>query len=148
MLVEDVIKLAVDTVQEHHPATKKFIIQSDNASGFASQESIQLILNMNTRLDYEKNCVEQMDIHRNTDRENMIGCLLLIHQLKLQAYVADENYILVEDDTVKTISFNGVISGTADVLVDAENLFVNISLTKTNFHIRTVERETHGLCWQ
>ena len=49
-----VIQLDVDIVQYRHPASKKVIIQSDNASGFASQELILFILNMNTRLDDEK----------------------------------------------------------------------------------------------
>ena len=54
----------------------------------------------------------------------------------------DNTNIIIEDDIVNAVSFNRGISGTTDVLVDAENLFVNISLKKTNFHIRTVERET------
>ena len=35
--VAAVIQLAFDTVQDCHPASKKFIIQSDHANGFASQ---------------------------------------------------------------------------------------------------------------
>ena len=35
--VEDVIQLAVDTLQDLYPAAKKVIIQSDNAGGFTSQ---------------------------------------------------------------------------------------------------------------
>ena len=57
MQVVAVIHLAVGTVHDRHPAAKKFIIQSDNASGFASQELIPFIFNMNTRLDDEKNGV-------------------------------------------------------------------------------------------
>ena len=49
----------------------------------------------------------------------------------------DENYILIEDDIVKTISCNGGIYGTAAVLVDATNLFVNRYLKKNIFKIRT-----------
>ena len=55
--MEAVIQLAVDTVQDFHPATKEFIIQSDKASGFASQEIIPFTFTMNTRLDDEKNVV-------------------------------------------------------------------------------------------
>ena len=77
--VEAVIQLTVDTLQDHHTAAKKFIIQSDNASGFASQELIQFIFSINNRLDDEKKCcVEHMDIHRSTDRKNTIGHSLLI----------------------------------------------------------------------
>ena len=35
----------------------------------------------------------------------------------------DDNDIIIEDDILKTISFNGGISGTTDVLVGVENLF-------------------------
>ena len=52
-----VIHLAVDTVQYCHTVTKKVIIQSDNASGFASQELIPFIFNMNNRLYDGKNVV-------------------------------------------------------------------------------------------
>ena len=45
------MKLAVDTLEDRHSTAKKVIVQSDNASGFFSQEIILFILNMNTRLD-------------------------------------------------------------------------------------------------
>ena len=48
------IHLAVDTVKDRHPAAKKVTIQSDNASGFASQELISFVFNMNSRLDDKK----------------------------------------------------------------------------------------------
>ena len=52
-----VIQLSVGTVQDRHPAAKNVIIQSDNASGFASRELIPFIFNMNTILGDEKNVV-------------------------------------------------------------------------------------------
>ena len=67
MQVAAVIQLAVDAFQDRHPAAKKVVIQPDNESGFASQELIPLIFNMNTILDDENNSVEQMDIHRSID---------------------------------------------------------------------------------
>ena len=42
----------------------------------------------------------------------------------------DDNDILIEDDIVKAISFNGGISGNVDVLVDAANIFVKRDLKK------------------
>ena len=56
--VAAVIQLDVDTVQYHYPAEKKVIIQSDNASGFYSQELIPFIFNTNTRLDDETCCFD------------------------------------------------------------------------------------------
>ena len=50
-----VIQLDVDTVQDQHPSVKKVIIQSNNESGFASQELIPFIFNTNTRIDDETN---------------------------------------------------------------------------------------------
>ena len=60
----------------------------------------------------------------------------------------DDNKILIEDDIVKDISFNGGISGTTDVLVDVENLFGKRAVKKNKFKIRTGARETHELCWR
>ena len=59
----------------------------------------------------------------------------------------DDNDILVEDDIVKAISFNGTISGTTAFFYQA-NLFGKRTLKKTNFKIRTGERETHKVCWR
>ena len=44
----------------------------------------------------------------------------------------DDNEIIIKDDIVKTISFNGGISGTTAVLVDAYNLFGKRYLKKKN----------------
>ena len=42
----------------------------------------------------------------------------------------DDNNILIKDDIMKAISFNGGISGTTAVIVDAENIFEKRSLKK------------------
>ena len=60
MQVAAVIQLDVDTVKDLHPTEKKAIIQSDNASGFSSQELIPFIFNMNTIIDDENNVVFSM----------------------------------------------------------------------------------------
>ena len=72
MRVVDVIQLDVETVQYRHPAEKKIITQSENASGFASQELIPFVFNMNTRLYNGKRSFEQMDIHRSIDLETFL----------------------------------------------------------------------------
>ena len=87
---------------------------------------------MSTRLDDKKCCIEQMDIHRRTDRKNTIGYSLLISQIKIQVYVEDDNDILIGDDIVKAISFNGGIYDTTFILVDAANLFSKRSLKKNS----------------
>ena len=45
----------------------------------------------------------------------------------------DDNDIIIEDYIVKAISFNGGISGTTAVLVDAENIFVKRSWKENQF---------------
>ena len=67
--------------------------------------------------------------------EAHIGKILLdTHYLfldkKIQAYVEDDNDILIEDDIMKAISFNMGLYGTTAVLVDASNLFGNRALKK------------------
>ena len=59
----------------------------------------------------------------------------------------DDNYILIEDDIVEAISFNGDISGTTAVLVDEVNPFGKIALKKNKPKIRTEARGTHELFW-
>ena len=44
----------------------------------------------------------------------------------------DNNEILIEDDIMKAISFNGDISGTTAVLVDAVNIFGKRASKKNN----------------
>ena len=58
----------------------------------------------------------------------------------------DENDILIEDDILKAISFNGGISVTTAVLVDAAALFGKRALNKINSKIKTGARETHVVC--
>ena len=59
-----------------------------------------------------------------------------------------DNDILIGDDIVKAISFNGGISSTTDVLVDEDNIFGKRALKKNRFKIRTGARATHELCWR
>ena len=73
-----------------------------------------------------------MEIHIVTDRTNTIGYSLFISQLNFQAYVEDDNDILIEDDIMKAINFNWVIYSTTDVLVDAADIFDKRAL-KTKF---------------
>ena len=57
-----------------------------------------------------------------------------------------DNDIPIEDDIANAISFNGGISGTTSVLVDAENIFGKSDLKKINAKTRTGARETHEVC--
>ena len=49
---------------------------------------------------------------------------------KIQAYVKDYNEILIEDDIMKAVSFNGGIYIITALLVAASNLFVKRALKK------------------
>ena len=60
----------------------------------------------------------------------------------------DYNYILIEDDIVKSISFNGGNYVTISDLVDTENTFNKRSLKKNKFKIINGAQETHELFWQ
>ena len=59
-----------------------------------------------------------------------------------------ENDILIEDDIMRFIYFNGGISGTTSVLVYEADLSGKISLKKINFKISTIPWETHEVCWR
>ena len=60
----------------------------------------------------------------------------------------DDNDILIKDDILKAISFNGGISGTKDVLVDESNFFGKRDPKKINFKFKTGAQETHEVCWR
>ena len=59
----------------------------------------------------------------------------------------DENAILIEDDILKFIRFNGGIYGTNAVIVGADYFFVNKAFKKTSLKINTGARENHEVCW-
>ena len=74
-----------------------------------------------------------MDINIITYWKSTIKYSLFISQLKIQAYVENDNDKLIEDDIVKAISFNDGISVTTDLLVDADAFFGKGSWKKINF---------------
>ena len=96
----------------------------------------------------EKYCFEKMGIHRSIDSKTWLDTHYSFLNLKIQAYVEDENNILIEGNIVEAISFNGGLSVTTAVLVDATNIFGKISLNKKRFKIRTGARKTHELFWR
>ena len=129
MQIAAIVKLLVQTVQYHHLASKKVIIHSDNASGFASQELTTFIFNMKTRLRTDKNMVSIIWIFTESQtRKTQLDSHYSFLNNKFQAYVEDKNDTLTEDDISKSISFNGGIYGTDAVLVDADDLFFKRTL--------------------
>ena len=80
----------------------------------------------------KKCCAEQMDIHRSTDRKKHNWILTIHFSIKFQAYVEDDNDIIIEDDIVKAMSFYGRIYGTTAVLIDVVDLFGKGSLRGGN----------------
>ena len=59
--------------------------------------------------------------------------------------MVDDNDILIEDDILKAAIFNGGISVTTTVLIDAANIFGKRYLEKYKFKIRTRAQKTHEL---
>ena len=55
--------------------------------------------------------------------KTILGTHYLFKNKNVQAYVEDENDIVIEYDIVKAISFNGGITGTTAVLFCVENTF-------------------------
>ena len=123
-------------------------MQSENASGFASQELTTFIFNMKTRLRTDKNMVSIIWIFTESQtRKTQLDSHYSFLNNKFQAYVEDKNDTLTEDDISKSISFNGGIYGTDAVLVDADDLFFKRTLKIINLKINTDARENHEVCW-
>ena len=143
MQVAAVVQLAAHTLQDRYPTAKKVVIQSYNAIGFSSQEIIPLIFNMNTRLRDEKNrmLIRWISTEAYTGKTQLDTHYSFLDK-KFQSYVEDKNDILIEDGIINSISFNGDISGTTYVIVNAADMFGNRA-----FKIKTGTQETHEDCW-
>ena len=64
--------------------------------------------------------------------------ILTIHfSIKIPSLCGVWNDILIEDDILKVISFNGGVSGATTFIVDAEALFGKRYLDKINLKIKT-----------
>ena len=87
---------------------------------------------MNTRIYDENNVVLSRWIFTKSQsgKTQLDTHYSFLNLKKNQAHVEDQNEILIEYDIVKSISFNGGISGRNAVLVDVENIFGNISFNK------------------
>ena len=103
---------------------------------------------MSTRLRNEKNAVLNRWIftEAQTGKTRLDTHYSFLNE-KFKAYVEDDNGILIEDDIVKAISFNGGIDGTTTVLVDSATIFGKRDFKEINFKIKTGEQETHDVCW-
>ena len=78
---------------------------------------------MNTRLCTDENVVLIIWIFTEAQtRKTRLNNHYSFINKKFQAYVEDDNNILIEDDTIKAIRFNEGISGTTDVIVDAASI--------------------------
>lgn len=145
--VAAVVQQMMRTVQDRHPGVKKVIIQSDNATGFASQELIPFIFHMNTKLRAECKAVvtRWLFTEAQTGKTRLDAHFSFIKN-RFQAYIEDGNDILIEGDIFKALCFNGGLAGTTVVWLNADALCSTKTLKK-KFKAETGSRETHELCF-
>ena len=67
--------------------------------------------------------------------------------VQFKSYIEGDNDILIEDDIVKAMKFNGGIAGTTVVLVDATSLGNKKAINKKLNVFKTGSRSTHEICW-
>jgi hypothetical protein len=145
--VAAVVQQIMRTVQDRHPGVKKVIIQSDNATGFASQELIPFIFHMNTKLraDGKAMLTRWLFTEAQTGKTRLDAHFSFMKN-RFQAYVEDGNDILIEEDIFNALSFNGGLAGTTVVWLNAAALCSTKTLKK-KFKAETGSRETHELCF-
>ena len=98
----------------------EIVIQSDNASYFASQELIPFIYHMNkvpampktTRWIFTEPCTDRGRLDTHFSYINLI----------LKSFVEDGNNVDMEKHIFEALAFRGGVAGTTAVLLDFSNL--------------------------
>ena len=131
-----------------HPNAKYVILQSDNATCFASQQHIPFIHNLNTS-------GTGIPITRWIFTEAQTGKGRLdTHfsylNIVFKSFVADDNDIKTEPDIFRALQFNGGVAGSTAVLVNLTRLtgpIVKKAVSKAAFKAATGSRATHDIFW-
>ena len=121
--VASAIEEIVKNTKEHYPHVKQIILQSDNATCFSSQELIPYIYHLNHKSSNIGNPVisEWIYTEAQTGRGRLDTHFSYIN-LILKSFVEDGNEILLEENILQAITFNGGISGTTVVVIDCSRL--------------------------
>lgn len=146
--VSAVLENMIRDIGERYSAVKRIIIQSDNASCFASQDLIPFIFHLNTEFKVCNLPVIEKWIY--TEAQTGRGRLdthFSYLNLIIKSYVEDGNDVVLEEDIVKAMSFRGGVAGMSAILLNLENL-PKAAISKKFKSNSIGARATHEIRWQ
>eukprot|EP00957_Ditylum_brightwellii_P203889 15336682-Ditylum_brightwellii.AAC.1 len=111
--VSALLQTIVSFVKDKFPLVSKIIVQSDNASCFASQNLIPYVFHMNAS-NQEKGLpliIRWIYTEAQTGRGRLDTHFSYMN-LKIKSFLEDGNDVLVEKDIIRALSFQGGVAGT------------------------------------
>lgn len=121
--VSSAIEKIVSYVNEKYPEVKEIIIQSDNATCFASQEHIPFIYHMNKEFRTKNMPIISKWIFTEAQAgRGRLDTHFSYVNTVFKSLVEDGNDILTEDHIIDALAFDGGIAGTTGILLDCANL--------------------------
>ena len=117
------IKMLVEHVHSQIPGIKEIVVQSDNATCFASQELIPFIYHLNEKSRQEGRPIitDWIFTEAQTGRGRLDTHFSFVN-IVLKSFVEDGNNIDLEEDIFNALSFKGGIAGATVILFDCSAL--------------------------
>lgn len=145
--VASAIEQIISHVHEKFPEVKEIIIQSDNASCFASQELIPFIYHTNKESRIKKMPIISKWIftEAQTGRGKLDTHFSYLNKV-FRSYVEDGNNILIEEDILDALEFNDGVAGTTGILLDCSKL-TGDAISKKFKSKKVQSRATHEIRW-
>jgi hypothetical protein len=133
-------------ITQHFPHVTEIILQSDNASGFASQQHIPQVHHMNA--DSLPVFSTWIFTEAQTGKSRLDTHFSYVN-LQLTKYINAGHDILTESDIQAAMSFQDGIAGTTSILLDASRLLLVRADNENNtkYNATTGCRSTHEIRW-
>lgn len=145
--VSSAIEKIVSYVKEKYPEVKEIIIQSDNATCFASQEHIPFIYHMNKEFRTKNMPIisKWLFTEAQAGRGRLDTHFSYLNTV-FKSFVEDGNDILTEEHVIDALAFDGGIAGTTGILLDCANL-QGETISKKFKTSKVRSRSTHEIRW-
>lgn len=145
--VASAIEQIISHVHEKFPEVKEIIIQSDNASCFASQELIPFIYHTNKESQIKKMPIISKWIftEAQTGRGKLDTHFSYLNKV-FKSFVEDGNNILIEEDILEALAFDDGVAGTTGILLDCSKL-TGEAISKKFKSKKVKSHATHEIRW-
>lgn len=142
------IEVIVNQVHKTYPYVKQIVLQSDNATCFASQELIPFIYHLNRELEEKTGPLicKWLFTEAQTGRGRLDTHFSYIN-VKLKSYVEDDNNCVCEEQIYAGLIYDEGIAGSTATLLDGTNIPKGGCLSKKFKSTKIGSRATHEIQW-